>query len=103
MGNQPANRSSHLEWGDIKHEASGRRQCRMASISQPADTVDLNLGWSPTTGKPMELEDREWSPPDLSPRSPWHKAQVEQLYAVTQDMANRERHWEDGLWALEIH
>jgi hypothetical protein len=39
---------------------------RMVNVSKnPADTVDPDLGWSPMMEGTMDLEDWDWSPPDL--------------------------------------
>ena len=75
----------------------------MTDISQPVDTVNPNLEGNLTATNSVEAEEWEWNPPDLSPGSLWHQARVESLYIATEGMADRERHRQDRLRALEIH
>jgi hypothetical protein len=90
-------------WSAVASSMRRVVEVEMTDLSQPADRVDLHLPERPTPETSAELEDWEWSPPDLRPGSPWYKARVDSLYAATQDLTDQERHRKEGLRALAIH
>ena len=75
-------------WSAVASSMRRVVEVETTDLSQPADMVDLHLPERPTSETSAESEDWEWSPPDLCPGSPWHKARVESLYAATQDLAD---------------
>ena len=90
-------------WSAVGSSMRWVAEAGLTDVSTLAATEDLHLGWCPPLEGITDSEAWEWSPPDLSPGSPWHKARVERLFAVTQNMSDRDRHRAAGLRALEVH